>query len=56
MTAALTPEQQAGVLKKIPMGRMASPIDVANAAVFLASDRAAYITGTVLQVDGGLAM
>lgn len=56
MTAALTPEQQAGVLKKIPMGRMASPSDVANAAVFLASDRAAYITGTVLQVDGGLAM
>jgi 3-oxoacyl-[acyl-carrier protein] reductase len=56
MTAALTPEQQAAVLKKIPMGRMACPIDVANAAVFLASDRAAYITGEVLRVDGGLAM
>lgn len=56
MTAALTPEQQAGIVQKIPMGRMASPLDVAYAAVFLASDRAAYITGEVLRVDGGLAM
>jgi 3-oxoacyl-[acyl-carrier protein] reductase len=56
MTAALTAEQQAGVLKRIPMGRMASALDVAYAVVFLASDRAAYITGEVLRVDGGLAM
>lgn len=56
MTAALTPEQQAAITQKIPLGRMASPLDVAYAAVFLASDRAAYITGEVLQVDGGLAM
>lgn len=56
MTAALTPEQQAAIVQKIPMGRMASPLDVAYAAVFLASDRAAYITGEVLRVDGGLAM
>ena len=56
MTAALTPEQQAAITQRIPLGRMASPLDIAYAAVFLASDRAAYITGEVLQVDGGLAM
>ncbi len=56
MTAALTPEQQAAIKTRIPMGRMASPADVAHAAVFLASDRAGYITGEVLRVDGGLAM
>ncbi|MCO5168943.1 MAG: 3-oxoacyl-[acyl-carrier-protein] reductase [Planctomycetes bacterium] len=56
MTAALTPEQQAAITQRIPMGRMASPLDIAYAAVFLASDRAAYITGEVLRVDGGLAM
>lgn len=40
--------------KQIPLGRVGSPDDIANAAVFLASDRAAYITGQVLFVDGGL--
>lgn len=39
-----------------PTGRMGSPRDVANAAVFLASDRAAYINGVCLPVDGGLSM
>ncbi|NBT67834.1 MAG: SDR family oxidoreductase, partial [Betaproteobacteria bacterium] len=38
----------------VPMGRMGSAWDVANAAVFLASDEAAYITGVLLPVDGGL--
>jgi 3-oxoacyl-[acyl-carrier protein] reductase len=56
MTAKLTPEQQAAIAQKIPLGRVASPLDVAWAAVFLASDRAAYITGEVLRVDGGLGM
>lgn len=40
----------------IPLGRQGSPEDVANAAAFLASDLASYITGEVLRVDGGLAM
>lgn len=40
----------------IPLGRLGTAEDVANAAVFLASDRAAYITGDVLRVDGGMAM
>jgi 3-oxoacyl-[acyl-carrier protein] reductase len=53
MTAA---DQQAAIKARIPMGRMAAAVDVAHAAVFLASDRAAYITGEVLRVDGGLAM
>ncbi len=38
----------------VPMGRMGTAWDVANAAVFLASDEAAYITGVILPVDGGL--
>ncbi len=38
----------------VPMGRMGTAWDVANAAVFLASDEAAYVTGVILPVDGGL--
>ncbi len=45
---------RAAVLKQIPMGRYGDPEEFANAAVFLASDRAGYITGATLQVDGGL--
>jgi len=40
----------------IPLKRMGDPRDVANAAVFLASDAASYITGEVLAVDGGMGM
>ncbi len=40
-------------LVRVPMGRMGDPADLAGAAIFLASDAAAYVTGTSLPVDGG---
>jgi len=40
-------------LKNIPLGRFGHPEDLANLVVFLASEKASYITGTVIQVDGG---
>jgi 3-oxoacyl-[acyl-carrier protein] reductase len=48
-----TPENRAKFLAGIPMGRFSKPLDVANAALFLASDEAAFITGTCVEVDGG---
>ena len=42
------------LVKWYPLGRVGEPDDVANAAMFLASDDASWITGTVLRVDGGL--
>ena len=56
MTDVLTDAQKEGILKKIPMGRMGNPKDIAHAAVFLASDHSGYITGQVLTVDGGMVM
>jgi 3-oxoacyl-[acyl-carrier protein] reductase len=56
MTDVLTDGQKEGILKKIPMGRMGNPQDVANAAVYLASNLSDYITGQVLTVDGGMVM
>ena len=40
----------------IPLGKMGQPEDIANAVVFLASDKASYITGQVVNVDGGMVM
>jgi 3-oxoacyl-[acyl-carrier protein] reductase len=56
MTAELTPEMRADLLKKIPLNRLGQPDDIAHAAVFLAGPAAAYITGQVLTVDGGMVM
>lgn len=56
MTAALSEKAQEAMLGSVPLGRPATPADVANAVLFLASSAADYITGHVLQVDGGLAM
>ena len=47
------PQRRALLLSKVPLGRVGQPRDVANAALFLASDEASYITGTTLYVDGG---
>jgi len=48
-----TPENRAKFIATIPMGRMSEPQDIANACLYLASDEAEFITGTVLEVDGG---
>lgn len=48
-----TPENRAKFLATIPLGRLCDPKDVANAALYLASDEAEFVTGTILEVDGG---
>lgn len=56
MTAALADAARTAARSAIPMGRFGGPEDVAKAVAFLASEEAAYITGQVLAVDGGMAM
>ncbi|HTL41927.1 MAG TPA: 3-oxoacyl-ACP reductase FabG [Pseudolysinimonas sp.] len=56
MTAELPEAQQAEYKKSIPAGRFASPVEVAKVIAWLASDDAAYISGAVIPVDGGLGM
>jgi 3-oxoacyl-[acyl-carrier protein] reductase len=48
-----TPENRLKFVASIPMGRLSKPLDIANAALFLASDEASFITGACLEVDGG---
>lgn len=56
MTAALDDKQRESMLAHIPLGRAGTDADIANAVCFLASDAAAYITGHVLDVNGGMYM
>jgi 3-oxoacyl-[acyl-carrier protein] reductase len=56
MTSGLKDELKSDLLKTIPLGAFGQPEDIANAALFLASPLARYITGQVLTVDGGLVM
>ena len=56
MTAGLGDEFKQNAVKQIPLGRVGSPDDVANAVAYLASEEASYITGHVLNVNGGLLM
>src|SRR4030088_1817392 len=56
MTSGFTDDFKQNALKNIPLGRIGTPEDVANAVAFLASEEASYITGHVLNVNGGLLM
>jgi 3-oxoacyl-[acyl-carrier protein] reductase len=56
MTAGLGDEFKQNAVKQIPLGRVGSPEDVAHAVAYLASEEASYITGHVLNVNGGLLM
>lgn len=56
MTGVLNEQQRAAMLGQIPLDRPGTPEDIANAVVFLASDHASYITGHVLDVNGGMYM
>jgi len=56
MTAAMTDKAKEATLAGIPLKRMGQPEDVANAVLFLVSDYASYITGQIVNVDGGMVM
>ncbi|MGA8298353.1 MAG: 3-oxoacyl-[acyl-carrier-protein] reductase [Terriglobales bacterium] len=56
MTAVLSEEFKQAAVKQIPLGRVGTPEDIASAVAFLASDQASYITGHVLNVNGGMLM
>lgn len=56
MTAVLTDEQQATIKDRVPLARYATPDEIAAAVTWLAGDGAAYVTGAVIPVDGGLGM
>ena len=56
MTDKLTDDQKSAILTQIPSGRMGTPEEIAAAVLYLASPEAAYVTGTTLHVNGGMAM
>jgi 3-oxoacyl-[acyl-carrier protein] reductase len=56
MTDAMNEKAREAVLGTIPMKRMGQPEDVANAVLFLVSENASYITGQIVNVDGGMVM
>ena len=56
MTEQLNDQQREKIISKIPSKRLGLPSDIANAVTFLASDKASYITGNTIHVNGGLAM
>jgi NAD(P)-dependent dehydrogenase (short-subunit alcohol dehydrogenase family) len=53
MSTALTPQQKEAYAQQIPLGRLGQPQDIGDAAVFLCSDEASFVTGATLPVSGG---
>ena len=56
MTDKLNDDQKAAIMGQIPAGRMGTPQEIAAAVLYLASAESAYVTGTTLHVNGGMAM
>ena len=56
MTKVLPEEQKAKLVESIALGRLGDPQDIADAVAFLASDKAGYVTGNTLHVNGGMFM
>jgi 3-oxoacyl-[acyl-carrier protein] reductase len=56
MTDKLNDKQREAIIGRVPMGRLGTPQDIASAAVYLASEEAAYVTGQTIHVNGGMAM
>ncbi|QIZ76051.1 3-oxoacyl-ACP reductase FabG [Ferrimonas lipolytica] len=56
MTDELTDEQKAGIMNQVPTGRLGQAQEIADAVLFLASDRAGYITGETIHINGGMVM
>lgn len=56
MTDALSDKQKEAILEKVPFARLGSPLDIAKAALFLASDQSDYITGQTITIDGGMVL
>jgi 3-oxoacyl-[acyl-carrier protein] reductase len=56
MTDAIPEKEREALIKQIPLQRLGTPLDVAHAVYFLASEQASYITGQVIGVNGGLYM
>ena len=56
MTEKLNDDQKAKIMERIPAGRMGNALEIATAALYLASEEAGYITGTTMHINGGMAM
>jgi 3-oxoacyl-[acyl-carrier protein] reductase len=56
MTDKLNDKQKEAILSRVPAGKMGTAADIGAAAVYLASDEAAYVTGQTLHINGGMAM
>jgi 3-oxoacyl-[acyl-carrier protein] reductase len=56
MIDRLNDKQREAIMARVPAGRLGVPADIAAAAVYLASDEAAYVTGQTIHVNGGMAM